>query len=350
VTTAGSQPLRIALIGTGAIAVEAHLPAWRVYPSAEIVWAIDVRADAARRTAEQWGIPRWGTDFQAVLDDTGVDAVDICTPAFAHAEQTLRAVQAGKHVLVEKPVAPTIEEAEAMARAGRESGRIIMVAENWPYASATRRVEELLAEGVLGEPYLLYASHESGLRLVPPARPGQGDRARLGYLFAAGIHSLNLARVLMGEYVELSAFATPAEAAPDFNLPNENDLVLAARFERGGLGSFHFTGRAHRLGPRRLGFRVFGTQGTVDFDILSGAVDWTAGGARTLVQEAASSMGFQEQIAHFVECVQTGRTPRTSVEDQLATLRVVYAAYEAAATGRTVKLAVATPQPDAPRR
>lgn len=337
----GEHRLRVALIGTGGIAHEAHLPAWRAHPTSEIRWAIDIREDAARATAEQWGIPRWGTDLQEALADDEVDALDICTPAFLHADQTTRALRAGKHVLVEKPIAPTLEEAEAMADAGRASGRILMVAENWPFASATRRVRQLLADGVLGEPFMLYATHESGLRLAPLARPDQGDRARLGYLFAAGIHSLNLARLLMGEFESICAFATPAQTAPDFHLPNEHDMVLAARFAGNRLGSFHFTGRAHRS-PRRLAFRLFGTRGTADFDILTGAVEWTADEVRTALQVANPSMGYAEEIAHFVDCVRTGATPITSADNQLATLRVVCAAYQSVATGSAVNLAAAT--------
>lgn len=341
--SSSNHSLRVALIGAGAIAQEAHLPAWRARPDAELTWLIDSRTETAEAAAERWGIPRWGTDYRAALVSDEVDTVDVCTPAFVHAEVTIAALRAGKHVLVEKPVAPTLEEAEAMGCAATESGRVLMVAENWLFASATRRVQALLADGVLGDPFLLYALHESGLRLEPDARADQGDRARLGYLFAAGIHSLNLARALMGEFAQLSAYATPARPAPDFQLPNETDMVIAARFEPGGIGSFHFTGRSRHVGPRRLGFRLFGTEGTVEFDVLAGYVKWAAKGAQTCIQDARPSLGYAEEIDHFVACVRSGIEPRTSIADQMKTLRVVYAAYESAMSGRPVTLAREAP-------
>jgi predicted dehydrogenase len=326
----------VALVGAGAVANDAHLPAWREQPEAEVVWAIDVRPEAAEATAARWQIPRRGTDARAAVEDPDVDIIDFCTPPLARAAEVVPALEAGKHVLVEKPAALTLDEAAAMTRAADRSGRVLLVAENWPYASAPRRVRTLLAEGRLGDPFLLQATIEAG-RLLQPVDPGSYI-ARLGYTFLVGIHALNLARVLMGEFAHVSACATPARIPSAASLIAERDMVVAARFHGGAIGAFNFTGRAQFAEPRASTFRLCGTRGSLEFDVHKGYVDLNIGGAQTRVEDPRPSLGYAEEVAHFLRCIRGEETPMTSIADQTATLRALLAVYESAMSGRTVVL------------
>lgn len=343
--------LRVALIGAGQIAREAHIPAWAASDGAELVCVVDNRKEAARDTAKESGILEWTTDYRDLLSRDDIDAVDICLPVVAHAEVSLAFLREGCHVLIEKPVALSIKEVQAMRHAALEAEKVLMVAENWPFSAAMRRVNQILSSGEPWKPITLQASHESALRLPPkePSLRKVGDEYRLGYLFTAGIHSLNLARCIVGEFDAITAYATPTKSGPYY--PVDDDLALAARFENGAVGSFSFTGRSRHLGERKLGFKLVADRGVIEFDVWSGWVRCTADGSRTTYEMDASSsgfnnpaLGFTQEIAHFLECIEEGKEPRTSAEDQLRTLAVVLAAYRSIETGDSIKPASLLPE------
>jgi len=334
-------PLRVAIVGAGQIASGAHLPAWRRQPAVRLSWIVDSRRDQAMAMANRWGIEHYATDYRELLTRDDIDAVDICLPANLHGEASVQFLLAGKHVLVEKPVATTLADASRMKDAAEKSGCVAMVAENWPFASAPRRVLQLVLDGELGELFLLSATHLSGLSLMARAHPDMASDLRfLGYLFAAGIHSVNLARVFMGEFASLTAYSTSVEPAEAGVI--ETDLVLAARFRNGGIGSFVMTGRsqhfrAKEVEARRLGFDLYGEKGIARFDVLRGDVLWTnSQGVETVVHDPTPSMGYAEEVAHFVECITRGRQPLTSISDQALTLAAVLSAYRSLEEGTSV--------------
>lgn len=330
--------LKVVLIGAGLVAERAHLPAWREQPDARVSLIVDVNAERAAAVARRWEIPRWAMDWRAVLDDASVTAVDICLPPHLHAIVTKACLAAGKHVLVEKPIATTIADAQGMVEAAARARRTLMVAENWPFSSAARQVLKLLHDGALGDVFSLRAHHETAIYLDREhdlrswaRRPEQVGG---GYLMDAGMHTINLARHLLGEYSSLFAYTGPQ--IPSDGPPPETEAVVAARFRAGGLASMSFTGRSRHLGGRRLGFALFASRGIATFEVASGHVSWTVDGKRTTIDEAVPSLGYSEEIRHFLDCVRTGAAPLTSGEHQLGTLAAVLAAYRSNCENRPV--------------
>jgi len=325
-----SKPNRmnVALVGAGRIADGAHLPAWQEQDDAKVTVLVENRPDQANAIARKWGIPEWTVDYRAVLEREDIHAVDICLPPHLHATVTEEFLAHGKHVLVEKPMATTLEDAQRMVKAAAKSRAVLMVAENWPFASSTQRVLDLMERGVLGRVFLMKAHHESGLYIdrALETRPWvlKAEKSGGGYLFDAGIHTINLARHLMGEFASVFAYASPG-FPPD---TLEDDLVLVARFRSGALASMSFTGRSQHLGERKLGFSIFGTKGVAEFDIWSGRVSWTVSGFRTDIDEARFSRGFREEIRHFLDCLTSGRHPLTSGEQQIGTIAAALAIYQ----------------------
>jgi predicted dehydrogenase len=328
--------LGVAVIGSGMIANTAHIPSWVARTDSELLWVVDSRADAARETAQRWGVARWTTDYREALSDSAVQAVDICTSAFVHAEQTLAALAAGKHVLVEKPLATSMADAQSMEHAALASDRVVMVTENWLFATATRRVKRLIDEGVLGDLFMIQASNENDFMLAEVSRPGVADRDRLGYAFVGGIHTLAVARHLMGEFDRISAFANANPDVAGLNVLYDTEMAISARFRSGAVGSIHLIGRAPHQGRGLRSFRVFGTGGWAEFDVFSGLVSWTDGKSTKTESQYRSSAGHPESIEHFIECVREQREPLTSVTDQMRSLEVVHAAYQSARQGETV--------------
>ena len=148
------RPLRIGLIGTGSIATGAHLPAiarLRERGVVELVAVADVRGAVARRVADLFGAQAAYEDYRELLARPDLDAVDICTPEVLHAEQTIAAAAAGKHVLCEKPMAATVAEADAMIAACRRAGVRLMIGHSRRFTSRYRRIRAALDAGEIGD-------------------------------------------------------------------------------------------------------------------------------------------------------------------------------------------------------
>lgn len=329
-----SDDLRVALIGAGVIARSSHLPAWEAASGATVTCVVDVDVKLAERVARKWGVTRWTADLSEALDL--VDAVDICLPPGLHQEFVLEALRRDTHVLVEKPLAVDMAECAAILAAHEESSTTLMVAENWPYSSAARAVRDLLDEGTIGEPFLVQANHQSSL-YCPDLHPEQPawltdprGASGGGYLLNAGIHTVALCRHLLGDVAAVATVVRPAAGATTrFDL----DSVSTIEFVGGALGTFTFTGRSRHFGPRRLSMELFAQRGTVRFDVLTGRVEVLEPERATMTEPTPVSMGFTEEVQHFVDCVRTGKRPLTSARDQVRTLATVEAMYTSAAKG-----------------
>ena len=321
------RPLRVALVGAGNVAIRYHLPGWMATAGAELTRVVDPRLDAAREAAERFGVPEWLGTFEDVLADSEVDAVDLATPALLHAQQTIAALAAGKHVIVEKPMATRLEDAEAMVSAAGESDRTAMVGENWIFARATATARATLAAGTIGKPFLFDAHNETPFLLRDFDRPERTDRDRLGYGFVGGIHSIAIARHLMGEVEDIAAVANTTGAETGLGVPYDADMVIACRFRAGGIGSLLFTGRAHEPSDGGGRFRLLGTLGRISFDVFSGRVETLVEGHHEIEQDTIASTGHPEMYAHFLDCIAGRAEPLTSLSDQAENLRCLYRAY-----------------------
>ena len=328
---------RVALIGAGLIAQNVHLPRLAARRDAQLWAVIDVDADRARACAERFGAARHGTDLEAVLADDDVDVLDLCTPPTLHREQVEAALAAGKDVILEKPVAATLEDARSVAGAAAATpDRTVMVAENWVFSSAARALEHLVRAGDLGDVLLWESRHESDHRLPDGGQPMWNYDLRSaggGYLTQAGTHAVSLGRRLLGE-VE-SVRAVSPQATGDGGPFLDHEMVVSLRFESGTVGSIVLTGRSRRDGQRVLTQTLFGSEGTVDADVLSGVV--SVGGCPA-PPACPPSLGFDEEFDHFFECRREGRRAEPSPADQVETLRTVSAIYRAAATGASVRV------------
>jgi predicted dehydrogenase len=333
-----TPPFRIAVVGAGAIAVDAHLPVWAGRPDVEVAYVVDSDLARAEQAANLVGAHA-ASDLSAVLGEGNIDAVDICTPPHLHSSMIEQALDAGAHVLVEKPLAATLEEARQLASLQKRSDRIVMVAENWLFSSARTDAERAVAQAELGRPFLVKAWHESSLYIpeegLVPAWTFSPTQAQGGYLMQAGIHTLSLLNALVGQVAEVYAYVD--EPTPEVGVPLDRTAVLGLQFEHGAMGSAVLTGRSRREGPRRLGMELYYDEGVVTLDVWSGAVTCTVRGQTKTVTSDITSMGFREEIDHFVSCMRTGAEPITSPSRIIPSLESVFAAYSSAATGRPVR-------------
>ena len=148
------SPLKIGLIGAGGIVRGAHLkPGWLAVPGAEVVAVCDIHEPTARKLAEDFNIPKVVTDFRDLVAMKEIDAVDICTPNKFHTPAVLAALEAGKHVLCEKPLAVSVEEILHVRTAQKKSGKLLMTAQHHRFSEASVAIKAWVDSGALGEVY-----------------------------------------------------------------------------------------------------------------------------------------------------------------------------------------------------
>lgn len=346
------EDLSVAIVGAGWIAQGAHLPAWRATRGATVKWVVDQDAARAEALARTFGVEHWTTELERVLEDDELVAVDICTPPAPHREIVTRALRCGKHVLVEKPFVVDLSDASALMREVKERpGLVCMVAENWPYSSAGRAVLEEVRSGHIGEVFLVKGSHESSLYAydgpLPQSLSLESNAG--GTTMTAGIHVINLVREVVGDFETVSAYGLE-RAEPGALV--DTSMVVSFRSTTGVLGIFDFTGTSRRVGSRKLLVTVFGTQGTIDADVLSGEYTLSLAARAThrsseypllevagevrVQREQAPSMGFKEEVAAFCAAVREGRDMSEELRGHSATLAAVLAIYRSSAEGSPV--------------
>ena len=188
--------VRLGVIGLGAVFQVRHGPELRKIPEARITVVADVRADVARQAAQDYDC-RQVTDYRELLDDREVDAVLVCAPPPLHERIVVDAAEAGKHVLCEKPMAPTAAACQAMIDAAERAGVKLMVAENWVMSPLTMYVRQCLDEARLGPLRLLCVA----MGWNGPTQPRFYDspvRGRNGFMLEDGTHMLAMSRALLG--------------------------------------------------------------------------------------------------------------------------------------------------------
>ncbi|MHB1001036.1 MAG: Gfo/Idh/MocA family protein [Armatimonadota bacterium] len=190
--------IRIGIIGTGGIAKNTHIPAYINNPDAEIVAVCDNRPEVVDAVAAEFGIKHKFTDYNKLLELDEIDAVDVCTPNFIHADPTIKALEAGKHVIVEKPIALNAEEGAAMVEAAKRSGKKLMVAYCMRWRSDACALKRFIDAGDMGDIY--YARiHALRRRGIPSWGVfTQKDKQGGGPLIDIGCHILDLTLWLMG--------------------------------------------------------------------------------------------------------------------------------------------------------
>lgn len=323
----------VAVVGAGKIARNWHLPEWDRRADGRTLWVVDLHEESARSSAERWAVPRWTTELTDALDDPDVDVVDVCTLPEAHVEIANAALAAGKHVLIEKPAATTLAGVAAMAAAAERMGApVAMVAENWIHSAAVTTAQQLIVDGGVGDVESVVIALENRLALRNPP-----DRWR-SLLLNAGVHAVNVVRYLLGEPTHVSAFTVPDQAAALTGPRTDTVVAATMRFADDQVASLHVSGRAHRPNPGTRQFRVLGSKGMIEFDVIQGWVLLTEGSGGPSHRWETPSVGLTEEIDHFLAAIHGQVEPRPSVRDQVRTHQVLDAIWRSARELTTVEV------------
>jgi UDP-N-acetyl-2-amino-2-deoxyglucuronate dehydrogenase len=351
-----SQPLGIAVIGTGVIA-DGHLYAYqRAQERARLMAVVDVDEERARRAAERFEVPDVYADYKDVLARDDVHAVSICTPPYLHVPMAVEALKAGKHVLCEKPVSPTLAGLDAIEEAQRASGRVFAGVFQLRFGRGAQELRALVDEGRLGRLHLGIAEtlwFRDGPYYQDVSWRGCWEYECGGVTVSQAVHLIDALAWFMGRPVSVYA------AAGTFRAPMEEEdtSVAVVRFENGGIGQI--TSTVSALGPERSRLEIYGTElsavsqggpydSTAEPFLLSAAKEEDA---RALRDEMEQRYPKGYRVLHrgavndFLEAIQEGRAPLVDIEACRTALQITAGVYKSAMTGLPVDLPLTPDDP-----
>ena len=327
----------IGVIGCGAIAREAHLPNYASHPGATLVAVADIDEGRAQEAAGKFNVPNVYTDYRQLLERSDIQAVSVCTPNALHAEQTMAAARAGKHVLCEKPMAVTIGQAEDMIAAVEEAGVQLMVGFTHRFYPFNQKARELIADGVIGRPYTVRVrfAHRGPYTSWSAMSDWFFDlkQAGGGAVLDMGIHALDIARFVLGAEIR-TVSANLATLAQDIQA--EDTAIISLEFSNGTLGYIE-TGWHSWPGP--LGLEIYGSKGTIVVDYSTPLRLWTPEGDWQEHTDFPPGGGWPAEVKYFVDALLRGEEVVPDGIEGLASLRAALAVYQSHSSGVRIGIA-----------
>jgi predicted dehydrogenase len=343
------EKLRVGVVGVGAMGL-GHVAAYRANPRCELVALCDADGAWVERAREEYGARYALTDWETLAACDEVDAVSVCLPTVFHAPATIAALDAGKHVLCEKPMAPNAEQAQAMADAAAAAGKLLMIGYNQRLGGDIRFLRRCIDEGQLGEVYLVHTAWRRSMGVLPPPTHTRPDGATYnrnwfneramagGVCTDLGSHVVDLAMYLLGfpQVKEVAGcaytkFGPAAAARQGTTFDADDHSVGFAKFANGASMIFEAS---------------FGCY--IEREVIVQAVYGDRGGARRESGQPLKLFGQDgdayvtrtpeidiptvSPMDHFVECLTEGTPPLIKPEEGVAVARILDGIY--ASSGR----------------
>jgi predicted dehydrogenase len=335
--------IRYAMVGLGRISLDHFMPATKTCQLSSVTGLVSGHPDKAKKYAAQYNIPDSSIytyeNFDRIRDNPNIDAVYIALPNSMHAEYTIRAAQAGKHVLCEKPMSNTAEEAEAMIAACAKAKVKLMIAYRMQLEPTTLHVRQLIQSGALGKIQAIESAN--GFNIAKGEWRTDRKLAGGGPLMDVGVYSLNACRFLLGEEpTVLSAYTSVIDQDGRFNDIEEN-VSWTMKFPSGTLASCNSTYGANMEGF----YRIHGSKGTLHMEPafgyqgmhLVGKINGAKrGDPSTPIEDISPEKDpahFVRQADYFSKCVIDNTTPGPSGEEGLRDMKLMMEIYKSA--GRT---------------
>jgi len=343
-----SSKLRLGMIGAGEIAYKATAKAIRNSERTEMVVAMDVVEDVAKSFAEEYDT-EWTTSLEEMLGRDDIDAVVISTPHNLHSPQAIQAAEAGKHVMVEKPIACTMEQADAMIEACKKADVVLTVALISRYTPAAIKAKELVEAGAIGDVIAIrftaagdkadsYWTGGFTGRVQTTWRKSKEESGG-GILIMNLVHDIDRLRFITGleatrVYAEGDTFCTDVEV--------EDFISVTLRYDNGAVGNMLASSCAR--GGRGPGNRIYGSHGQIVFEGRSSIQVYTTrdvpglGSGEWTEVELESVDSRALAMDRFAAAVLDGEPVDIPGEEGRKTLEVIVAAYESAESGEPVAL------------
>ncbi len=313
-----------------------HFLAAMEHPQAELVALCDTDEALLSQQQEAFKVPVATTDWRELLGRDDIQIASICTPDYLHRDMAVAFLEAGKHVLVEKPMALNVAECVDMIEAARARNLKLMVAHVCRFYSFFQTAKQWSEDSTLGDVYYVETSYLHNYEDIPGTGGWRYDPEKRHPLVGGGCHAIDLARWIAGDAEEVHAYGN------HYNIPQQKweDLInIGVKFQSGAVGRILNSSGCQR--PYNIDLQVWGTKGTLQGDNTSDTallclrqVDrkrWLTLPKPSMAKAVASELG------HFIDCVLNDRTPLIDGVDGAKTVALAWAAIESMATGQSVK-------------
>ncbi|MGQ9609556.1 MAG: Gfo/Idh/MocA family protein [bacterium] len=350
------EQIRVGVIGSGGIFRSLHVPYYDMTKRAKIVAVADVNESSAKSIADHFGADAY-SDYRALLDRKDVDAVDVSTHPKPHRDIAVLAAQAGKHILLEKPMCRNLSEADEMISAAENAKVMLQIAYMLPFNPVYQKLKQLLNDGTLGNVEMVYGNQ---VGWFTPSHPWLFIREESGgMLVEQAIHNFDVWLWLYGPVESIYAFTSHVPLGGTYPEPEkavENNAVLTLKFKNGGFGMF-IKSWAAEVGHHGEG--VVCSKGSAVFS--EGSLRWKSHDMkepetfsapvpdddtyRTIPPEARQRSYWSyaskgASIEHWLKCIAGEESPTTSGRVGRAGIEIAEAAYLSSKSGKPVNLPI----------
>jgi myo-inositol 2-dehydrogenase / D-chiro-inositol 1-dehydrogenase len=346
-----NEKVELAILGAGRIA-QLHIQGYQRIPDkVNLCAVVDSCKELAKAKAAEWGAAQSFQALDELLNSQRCDAIDICLPHNAHVECVRKCCAAGRHVLVEKPLARTVAEADQIIQTAELHGVTLMVAHNHVFNPLVERAKRIIDDGLIGKPHLV-KGHSLGWFLFTPHDFRRSKEQTGGGVFIdTGAHFIYILRYLFGEVESVVAVQSNTVRR---EMEGEDTSIVLLRFSSDCLGEITTSYAARMPGWEsgfpagwEQGFLILGDNGALRFSLTedklwiyserkpfpSGPKDWTA-----ISVPNAYADSFNLEVEHFIDSLIAGSVPKVPAIEGRRTLEVIEAAYLSAETGRVITL------------
>ncbi|MEM1722146.1 MAG: DUF362 domain-containing protein [Candidatus Jordarchaeales archaeon] len=329
-TTTASRPVerkvRVGVIGCGKIAEYLHLPGYASLNNVEIVAVADLNEERLEYVRQKFGVVDTHTDYLQLLEDPRIEAVSICTPPHLHKKMTVEAVEHGKHVLCEKPLATNVKEAYELLEEVKDSKFFVMPAFNYRFTPNVKIANEVISRGKIGEikrANVIFKSDQRIWGAVTPFRFAE----KTGVLSDLGPHAVDLVHYLLGDVEEVSRVEARAER---YNVYDRVSVELA--MQSGAKVEVGLQWFSDSMIPS-FSWTIEGTKGTMKFDVLRSpyavSISWNGKkwqryavepvlkdlADRAVMAIKRTHYSYLAEISYFVQCVANKTPPSPTILD-----------------------------------
>jgi len=339
--------MKIAIIGCGAIANSAHIPAYMKNPVAEIKYFCDIIPERAQAAVEQYECGTAVTNYHDVLNDPEVVAISVCTPNNVHAEISIAAMRAGKHVLCEKPAARTYAEALEMQKVQHETGKVLNIGVCNRFADSVNLIKKYIDGGKLGDVYHVYASFRAHRSI-----PGLGgafttkEIAGGGALIDWGVHYIDIVMYCCGDpqvktvsgevFSKLGvdmknyAYSNMWAGPPNYDGVYDVDDSITALVRTAGPTVTIYGAWAENINAGGMFIDFVGDKGGIRLDYGSDFTVYTAehGALVEYKPTFKTTNMYENEINAFLECINTGEKLASHIDTNIITAQLMQAIYD----------------------
>jgi len=340
--------LKAAIIGCGH-AGNWHANAIKEIPGAcELVAMADLDNKKLKRLLRKHNQAAAYTDYREILSRPDIDTVHLCLPHYLHGKVGVEALEAGKHLLCEKPMANTLEEAEAMIKAAADSDVKFMIAENQRFLPAHIKIKEILDAGTIGDVKLVM-TYEGGSEVASMSDPRSWKSNLVegggGAWLDSGVHRVAVLQYLFGDIDSISGKAE--RLLSEIETKGDDNCAFTLQFANGALGTLACSFTVASDWNNTL--EIYGTKGTIlenhnwekpirFFSTLPGPnqSQWVIPEVEHRVYPGYYPLTFEAEVKHFYDCIIHDQEPLMSGEVGKKALEIIMLGYEASRTGKTM--------------